>query len=257
MGKWFPGERTVFRGLDLHRDFARREWMELYVYSITGRKFTPNQIELLNSMWVYTSYPDPRLWNNRVAALAGGARSTGALALSAALAVSEAKVYGGRAAIRAIDLIFRLQAAVDAGIALADAVAAELAKFRVLPGYGRPVVRSDERIPHLSARSRALGLAAGSHTVLAFEVEKFLINNRLRMKMNFAGLTAALCADLGFTCREYALFAFATFLSGMIPCWIDGLDHPEASFLPIQCATVRYEGPSRRPWASPESVRLP
>ena len=44
----------------------------------------------MHALWVNTSYPDARIWNNRVAALAGSARSTGNLGVSAALAVSEA-----------------------------------------------------------------------------------------------------------------------------------------------------------------------
>ena len=250
MGKWFPGERTVFRGRDLHRAFASRQWMELYVYSITGRDFTPNQIELLNSMWVYTSYPDPRLWNNRVAALAGTARSTGALGLSAALAVSEATIYGERPAIRAIDFLYRLRAAVDRGAPLAEAVDSELRQFRTLPGYGRPVVRVDERIPHLISRARRLRLSGGSYTELAFQVDEYLMETRLRLRMNYAALTAALCADLGFSTREFYLFAFGTFLAGAIPCWIDALQHGEGDFLPIRSRNIRYEGPSKRRWSS-------
>ena len=76
MGGWFPGERVVYRGQDLHVDLKDMSWMELYVYGITGRRFDEKQLKILNAIWANTSYPEPRLWNNRVAALAGTARST-------------------------------------------------------------------------------------------------------------------------------------------------------------------------------------
>src|SRR5437899_2981488 len=100
VGGAFVGERVVFRGHDLHADLRALDWLELYVFGITGRRFTPPQLELLHAIWVYTSYPDARIWNNRVAALAGSARSTPALGMAAAIAVSEASLYGGLPAVR-------------------------------------------------------------------------------------------------------------------------------------------------------------
>jgi hypothetical protein len=107
MGKAFVGTRAVFRGHDLHTELKDLDWMALYVLGITGKRFSDAQIKLLHAVWVYTSYPDPRIWNNRVAALAGTTRSTGHLGLSAALAVSEAAIYGGSIYIRAADFLNR------------------------------------------------------------------------------------------------------------------------------------------------------
>ncbi|HEY4542485.1 MAG TPA: hypothetical protein VIG66_08960, partial [Noviherbaspirillum sp.] len=75
MGAFFPGSHVVFRGQNLHIDLKNMDWVELYVFGITGRRFTPEQLRLMHSIWTYTSYPDVRLWNNRVAALAGSTRS--------------------------------------------------------------------------------------------------------------------------------------------------------------------------------------
>ena len=103
MGAAVIGSHAMFRGHDLHRELAGLDWVELFLFGITGRRFSKPQAELLHGILVYTSYPDARIWNNRVAALAGLARSTPALAISAALAVSEAGIYGGQPGVRAID----------------------------------------------------------------------------------------------------------------------------------------------------------
>ena len=83
MGQAFVGQRAVFRGHDLHADLKDMDWVELYVFGLTGRRFEPAQVRMLHALWVHTSYPDPRIWNNRVAALAGSARSTGNLGIAA------------------------------------------------------------------------------------------------------------------------------------------------------------------------------
>src|SRR6478672_6176821 len=109
MGTFFPGSHVIFRGHDLHTELNHMDWMELYVFGITGRRFSKPELRLLNCVWTYTSYPDAGLWNNRVAGLAGSVRSTGNMAMSAALAVSEASIYGRGIDIRAIEFLYRTQ----------------------------------------------------------------------------------------------------------------------------------------------------
>ncbi|HFD13290.1 MAG TPA: hypothetical protein ENJ32_12610, partial [Crenotrichaceae bacterium] len=116
LGAWFPGERVVLRGKDLFHELGDYSWMGLLLYGITGREFNEKQIRLFEGMWtISTSYPDPRLWNNRVAALAGTTRSTSVLGISAATAVSEASIYGRRPDIRTIDFLYRAKKQLSSG----------------------------------------------------------------------------------------------------------------------------------------------
>ena len=115
VGGCFIGSHAIFRGQNLHEDLADVSWMELYLLSITGRRFTAPQLRLFEAIWTYTSYPDARIWNNRVAALAGTTRSTANLGVSAAVAVSEAAIYGRGIDIRASTFLQRTQAHVAAG----------------------------------------------------------------------------------------------------------------------------------------------
>ena len=41
VGAFFPGERAVFRDHDLHASLKDMDWLELYLFGITGRRFTP------------------------------------------------------------------------------------------------------------------------------------------------------------------------------------------------------------------------
>jgi citrate synthase len=248
MGAFWPGQRAVFRGHDRHRELRNSDWMELYVFGITGRHFTSQQLKLLHGIWVMTSYPDTRLWNNRVAGLAGTTRSSPTLGLSAALAISEATIYGGGAGIRAFDFITRAAKAVDSGVELRDFVNEEV-KSRYLYGYGRPIYRDDERLAWLAGLAAEQGFDSGKHFKLAFEVAKTLVEiGRPNLRMNYAGMTAALGADLGLSRREFQLFRIPLFFAGMPPCWLEAADKPEGTLFPIRCDKIVYEGVEQRAW---------
>jgi hypothetical protein len=255
-GAFFPGERAVFRGHDLHASLKDMDWLELYLFGITGRRFSQQQIGVVQTLWCYTSYPDARLWNNRVAALAGTARSTGSLGIAAALAVSEAQIYGRGVDMRASEFLTRARIQVDAGADLATLVRAELKQQRGIGGYGRPIVSGDERVAPMMALVREQGLDSGPHLKLAFEVEKILLTGRWRMRMNYAALAAALCADFGMSPREYYFASMMAFLAGMPPCYLDAADKPEGLLFPLPCRMMSYEGVARRRWKPLEKSDL-
>jgi hypothetical protein len=207
IGTFFPGERVVFRGHDLFTSLKEMDWLQLYLFGITGRRYTPQQMRVLHVFWTHNSYPDARLWNNRVAALAGTARSTGALGIAAALAVSEAKIFGGASQLRSCEFLTRAKKMRDDGADLETLVRAEIKEKRGIGGYGRPIVPTDERIAPIMAIVREQGLDNGPHLKLAFEVERILLQGRWRWHINSVGLAAALAADCGMSPREFYLLS--------------------------------------------------
>ncbi|MGA9666095.1 MAG: hypothetical protein WBQ69_06550 [Gallionella sp.] len=247
-GAFFPGERVVFRGQDLFTSLKDLDWLELYTFSITGRRYSPQQMRVLHVSWTHNSFPDARLWNNRVAALAGTARSTGPLGIAAALAVSEAKIYGGASQLRCSEFLTRAKKMVDQGADLEALIRAEIKEKRGIGGFGRPIVPTDERIEPIMAIVREQGLENGPHLKLAFEVERILLQGRWRWHMNSVGLTAALCADFGMSPSEYYFFGLPVFLAGMPPCYLDALEKPEGMLFPLPCRVIQYEGAPRRQW---------
>jgi hypothetical protein len=249
MGGVVPGSHASMRGLDLHAAFKDAEWTDLFFFAGTGRRFSSSERRLLQTLWTYSSYPDARLWNNRVAALAGSARSTGSLALAAALAVSEATIFGRGADIRAIAFLKETLHAVAHGGSLADCVRKELDIHRGIAGYGRPLTSKDERIEPTMQLAAKLGFDQGPHLRLAFEIDDYLTKARWRMRINYAAVAAALAADRGFSPEQYYLCGFPTFLAGMLPCYLEALEQPEGALFPIPCEHIAYAGPEKRIWA--------
>ncbi|MFP5394246.1 MAG: citryl-CoA lyase [Gammaproteobacteria bacterium] len=247
MGACYPGSHAVFRGHDLHGELADLDWVELFVFGITGRRLTPAQKRMVGALWVHTSYPDARLWNNRVAALAASNRSTPNLGLVAALAVSEATVYGGQAGLASLGFLQRAAREVADGAQLETLVLAEAGQRRVY-GYGRPINSLDERIPGIMALARELGLAEGVHLKLAFDIEAILVARWPQLRMNYAALHAAIISDMGMNAREYQMLRLPTFLAGMPPGIVDAADKPAGAFLPIRCDDIDYTGVAKREW---------
>jgi len=246
MGGFFPGTGARVRGRSLHTHCRDLRWFDLYLFALTGREFAPAEVELLETLWTYTSYPDARIWNNRVAALAGSSRASAGLAIGAAIAVSDADIYGMGPCLASYDFL-SAHADVDDD-ALRQAVTVALRRDRRIGGYGRPVVADDERIEPMMARARALGLADGLHVRTAFRIEAILRTGRWRMRMNYAALVTAFCLDMGLTRHEYACFTATIFLAGMPPTWKESSEQMAGGLFPIPVGSVVYDGEISRTW---------
>lgn len=249
LGLSFPGERVVIRGKDLFSNYSNKPWMELLLYGVTGREFSNEQIKLFEGIWtICTSYPDPRIWNNRVSALAGSCRSTGSLGYAAGIAVSEASIYGMRPIVKSFDFLLRTKKSIDEGDKLSVLIKKELKKYRVIPGYARPIVSGDERIKPLMKLANSLCLGSGDYVNLAFEVEKTLFELGYRMHANIASIAAGIVADQSLTTREYYYYLINCFSIGLLVCNLDASSKKEGSLFPLRCSRVSYDGASSRKW---------
>jgi hypothetical protein len=249
VGGVIGGERAIFRGRDLHRDLRDIHWVELMLFAVTGRRFSPSEVRVCNAVFTLTSYPDARIWNNRVAALAGTARSTGNLAIAAAEAVSEGAIFGRQIDLRALDFLYHARACCEKGEDLEGFVADYLARHRSIAGFGRPLTAKDERLSPMLAILAEEGRDDGPFVRLAHQVEDILQAGRWRYRMNYAALAAAIYGDLGFTPEQYYLVLFPAFLCGMPPCYLEAREKPAGAVMPISCSAINYNGSAPRPWA--------
>ena len=247
MGKAFLCERAVMRGKDIHHELTSLDWFRVNLFSITGREFSEAQIRLLNFIWVATSYPDPSIWPNHVASLAGTVRSTSSLGMMAGLAISEASIYGRVPERKALDFFYRTQKKIEAGQSLDDTLKAELKERGVIYGYGRPLAKIDERIPHTIKLVENLCFDTGKYYQLALNTYHYLKKNK-GLSMNIAAINTALIADMGFSGEEYQQFMCLCFIAGITPCYIDARNNKEGSFFPVRCESVVSSERHRRNW---------
>ena len=246
-GFCFPGVKAFFRGKDLHRDLKHLTWFELNLFGITGRFFSAEQIRVLNAMWCFTSYPDPRIWNNRISAICGTVKSTNYLAIAAAVAASDAKIFGGTPNIESMKLLLHVSERLK-NESLRDIVQDFLLNNIKLYGFGRPILGGDERIQPLKEFVIGQGLHHGAYFNLCFRLEEEIQLNKKNRRMNYAILCAAICADFGFSISEFSNFGLLSFVAGNFPVYLSTLQKPVNSFLPTRPSCIDYRGPALRDW---------
>ncbi len=242
MGGWSIDGKVVLRGRNVFTEVNHSSWMEYLVFAITGKE-SPKIARLMEGMWVIcTSFPDPRIWNNRVSALAGTARSTGALASAASVAVTEATLYGLKPIKGATDFLYRADQRLREGESLEQIIKSELKQHRSVYGYGRPIVEGDERVKPMMDFARSVGCDAGRYTKLAFEVGDYLSASRLKYQINIAAVCAGLLADQDLRPIDFYNLMILGFSAGAMPCFIDALQQQEGCFFPLRTSRLNYTG---------------
>ncbi len=263
-GAYFPGERAVVHGKDLFSELGDLEWMEFLVFGVCGRIPDKRLPRLLSAIWTYcASYPDPRLWNMRVGSLAGTARSTVALGVSAGLALSEATIFGHAPILAASSLLYEVRQRYDNGESLAQIIKDKIStrptdtrpgngknrKVSVLCGFGRPISRREERLIPLLKAMDELDLKNGPMVTFAFDIEACLLKMGLpNMYLNAGGLIAALFCDLGLTLEEQYHLSVLQHGAGIIICAQDATNHKEGTFFPIRCSRIHCPEHAPRRW---------
>lgn len=261
-GNWFPGERIVLHGVDVLASMTGKSWMEVILLAITGKIPERRAAEFLDAVLALSgSIPDPRLWNNRIAALAGIARSTPALGMSAGMAASDAMIFGFQPMMGAHNLMLEVANQLAGGADLDTIIRARLAfdpvgrpgagkhrSLAIFPGYGRPVATGDERIPAIMELVHQYGHGDGRFVTLAFQIETGLQQQGLPLRLNTGGLIAAICADQGMSALQLYYYVSHCFYVSLAACNADALRHDIGSFFPLRCAQIEYQGVAERKW---------
>ena len=239
---------VLLRGKNIFTDLQHKSWMEYLLFAVTGHD-NPKLARLLEAIWVIcTSYPDPRLWNNRVAAFAGTARSTGHLAVAGAVAVTEASIYGGQPILRVADFLSRAADQLQQGEQLQQVLDTELSQNGKTYGYGRPGQDQDERIQPLLNYIKEVDIDGGRHTELVFAIEKYFANSKRRLRTNIAAVFAGLLLDQGLNAREIYYLYILGFSGGFLPCYLDAQAQPAGTLFPLRSKRIKYCGAAPRTW---------
>lgn len=248
MGKCFPGERVVVRGEDLFDSFQSSSWLEYLLFVVTGKR-DEKLAHIIGVLWMFTGgYPDSRVWNNRIVTLAATTKSTGALGISAGIAVSEATLYGLKPIKGCSDFLVRLKGDLEKGGNLEHLLEEELRRHRVIYGYGRPIVSVDERIAPTIRLAKEYGYGAGYYLNLVCEIE-LIFKKKDRMQMNQGGLYAAIMLDAGLSVSEIYYLTIFLFSAGMFAPFIEAHDKPSGAFFPLRVSKINYTGSQKmRTW---------
>lgn len=248
VGASFPGERVVVRGEDLFDGFKSASWLEYLLFVVTGKR-DEQLAHIVGALWVFSgSYPDPRVWNNRVATLAATVKSTGALGVSAGVAVSEATLYGLKPIKGCSDFFIKTKSCLEKGESLEMILDDELHKHRSIYGYGRPIASTDERISPTLELVNQYGYGDGYYLKLVLKIESIL-KKKYRIQMNQAALYSAIMLDAGLSVTEIYYLSIFLFSAGMYAPFIEAHSKPSGAFFPLRVSRINNKGPNKiRVW---------
>ncbi|MEX1056845.1 MAG: hypothetical protein WED11_03875, partial [Natronospirillum sp.] len=165
-GGWRIGQQVLSHGYDLMQEVVGQfSYMQVVLLNATGRMPSKELAQWFEACHICLSWPDPRIWCNRIGALGGSARVSAVAATCAGVMAADSRVYGIKPIIEGVELIRRAKVATDKGIAIDEFIASIVESKGGKPhimGYARPIVKGDERIEVMRRVTADLGYSEGT-----------------------------------------------------------------------------------------------
>ncbi len=248
-GGWRIGDGVKSHGFDLLREFVGNySYMQLVILNATGKMPSKELATWVEAVYCCLSWPDPRIWCNRIGALGATVDTTVVSAVSAGLMAADSKYYGMGTLPEGVEFIQRAKKFVDEGGDVEGFVDCELKKYAGKPffmGYARPLAKGDERIDAMEAVALELGFKSGVHMDIAKKIESTL-HKRFDETMNINGYMSAFLSDQSYSPDDvYNIFSVLVF-SGVVACYVDESSKAKKSFSCLRVEDIDFQGQSAR-----------
>ena len=248
-GGWFPGKGMFRYGHDMMNELVGNiSYMQMVILNVTGEIVEKRLADWIEALFIGLSCPDQRLWCNHVGALSGAMNTTSVSATVAGILTSDSKIYGPTTLLSGMDFIQQAVTEYEQGRTIEEIVESRHYKGQDKPtlmGYSRPLANGDERIAAMDRVSEQLGYQRGSHVQLAYRIEAYMVEHYSE-RMNINGLCSAFLSDEGITPEHGCAIISCMVSSGVTASYLETIDKPATSFLPMRCEDIAYTGPELR-----------
>lgn len=249
-GGWFPGRGVYSHGYSMLDELVgEKSYFQILILNATGRLVDRALADWLEAAFACLSWPDPRIWCNQIGALAGTARTSVVAATAMGSLAADSRIYGSHTILAGMTFIQEALVQHKTGLS-AEGIINNLASVRAgkpfVVGYFRPIAKGDERIAAMERVGQQLGFARGEHLALAYQIEAVL-RREYDETMNINGYASAFLSDQGFAPQEVYQMLPMLVASGVTACYVDTLQRPADTFLPLRCEDIIYQGAPSRP----------
>ena len=220
----------------------------MMILNATGRLPERRFADWLEAAFLGLSWPDPRIWCNQIGALGGSVRTSVVAATVAGVLSGDSRIFAQKSVLEGMGFIQKALALKKQGKTATEIVDNECKRTGGIPmivGYARPIANGDERIAPIESLAKELGFETGEHLQLAYEIEENL-SKKHNESMNINGYVSAFFSDHGYSPEEAYRICAVLVNSGVTACYIDTLERPPESFLPMRCDDIDYQGPPPR-----------
>ena len=249
-GGWFPGKGVFSHGYSMLEELVgEKTYFQILILNATGRLVEKPLADWIEALYGCLSWPDPRIWCNQIGALAGAARTSVMSATAMGSLAADSRIYGVLPLLESVAFIQQALTNHKQGMTPAQIIDNAFAACSGKPyimGYRRPIAKGDERLEVMEQVGRKLGFTVGEHMLLAYEIEKDLLQ-RIDEGMNINGYMSAFLADQGFSADECYQMVSMLVASGVTACYLDTYKRPPDTFLPLRCDDIDYQGTAKRP----------
>lgn len=248
-GGWFPGTGVFSHGYNMLEDLVgKKSYFQILILNATGKMVERRFADWVEAIYGCLSWPDPRIWCNQIGALAGTVRTSVVTATALGSMAADSRTYGVFPLVEGVNFIQAAHEKKSRGMTAFEIVNEVAAAYKGKPyivGYKRPIAKGDERLEAMEKVARQLGFNDGEHLLLAYEIERVLLD-KFDEGMNINGYMSAFLSDQGFTAQEvYQMFSMLV-ASGVTACYLDTYHQPPNSFLPLRCDDIDYQGIAAR-----------
>lgn len=245
-GGWRIGDAVYSHGYSMMDELVGEvSYFQQMVLNITGALPERMLSEWLEACFICVSWPDPRVWCNQMAALAGASQTATVSGLAAGLVAADSLMYGPGSILNCYSFIDQAEQSIRQGLAVAEVVEKHLERKKDVPGYARPIAKGDERVTAMQRVSLELGFSTGPYEQLAHQVSDYLADEYDEC-INFSGYIVSFLADQGYSGIEIERLVSLAVGSGLQACYVEARDRPAGSFLPMRCADMVYTGKDDR-----------
>lgn len=248
-GGWIRGEGVFSHGYNLMDDLVGKvSYFQIFLLNITGKLPTKKLADWLEAEYSCMSFPDARIWCNQIGALAGSYRSAPPAGILAGTLAADSRMYGPGTARDVFKFLCQAKKELERGATIEEIVYKRSRRSGIkpiIPGFGRPLATGDERVIRMEGVAAALGFEIGETLRLAYDIEKFLLEN-YEESMNLATYTVAFLVDQNFTLHQIQACFSLMVAAGVAACFMEALENPADTFLPLRCDDIRYIGPESR-----------
>lgn len=250
VGVWKPNRGTTAFGRDMHRDIVINDrYFQYWLQASTGKVADKNLARFIEATFLFASWPDPRIWCNSVGVLAAETGCGAPTAVALGIMASDSYMYGPRPGKNAAGVVIKGVQLLEQGKSIpeiAGIIIDELGSARKIPGFSRPLVNGDERVEACQKLAREFNFSVGPHEDFALSLGDYLFTTHGEA-INLGAYSVAVLLDQGFELDDIERQSSTCVQAGVMACYVDAIDRPKGTFMPLRCEDVEYVGVESRP----------
>jgi len=248
-GGWTVGKGIMTHGYSLLDDIhGKCSMFQVLIMNVTGRLPERRLADLVEGLFITLSWPDPRIWCNKVGVFNAMTRASAIAAITSGGLAGDSRLYGASTG-HSIGPFFKkaYKHIIEQGESTEQFIEDHCYKAGqlVAPGFARPLAKGDERIPAMRKLARELGFEVGANMRMVSDMETYL-NSKEGEGLNLSGFFSAFMLDQDYTMDEIMGIAALSVTGGIYAAYFEYINQSPNDFLPLRVEDIKYIGPESR-----------